>query len=98
MHSILCDGFFRFPVAQKGESLRPESVFSRHTKGEITFVYPPEFFALKTGGNRLRLCHTSGPYLIRGLLSSIAEKLSAFGFVRIHRSVVAKVAQIEDLG
>jgi DNA-binding LytR/AlgR family response regulator len=29
--------------------------------------------------------------------SSIAEKLSAFGFVRIHRSVVVNLAHIDDL-
>jgi two-component system, LytTR family, response regulator len=68
-----------------------------NAKGEIVFVYPAEIIALKADGDRLRLCHTSGPYLIREPLSSIAEKLSAFGFVRIHRSVVVNVAHIEEL-
>jgi hypothetical protein len=47
--------------------------------------------------------HTPGDKLVclfetcNTTLSSIPEKLSAFGFVRIHRSVVVNVAHIEGL-
>jgi hypothetical protein len=40
-------------------------------KEKLFFVYAAEIIALKADGDRLRLCHTSGPYLIRERLSSI---------------------------
>jgi hypothetical protein len=37
------------------------------------------------------------PYLLREPLSSIAEKLKPFGFIRIHRSVVVNISAVEEI-
>lgn len=66
-------------------------------KGKIVFMDLAEIIALEAGGNYVSLCHKSGSYLIRGSLSTIAEKLNPFGFVRIHRCVLVNKTYIEEL-
>lgn len=66
-------------------------------KGKIVFIDPAEIIALEAGGNYVSLCHTSDSYLIREPISTLAEKLNPFGFVRIHRCVLVNIAYIEEL-
>jgi DNA-binding LytR/AlgR family response regulator len=43
------------------------------------------------------LRHQPNPYLLRESLSSMAEKLKPYGFIRIHRSVVVNISAVEEI-
>jgi hypothetical protein len=62
------------------------------SKGRILFVDLAEIMAVQAEGNYVSLRHRPNPYLLRESLSSMAEKLKPYGFIRIHRSVVVNIA------
>jgi DNA-binding LytR/AlgR family response regulator len=66
-------------------------------KGKIVFLDLPEIVAVQAEGNYISLQHSRNPYLLRESLSSIAEKLKPYGFIRIHRSVVVNAALVEEI-
>jgi DNA-binding LytR/AlgR family response regulator len=66
-------------------------------RGKIVFMDSAEIIALEADGNSVSLRHTSGRYVIRESISSVAEKLNPFGFVRIHRCVLVNRVYIEEL-
>jgi DNA-binding LytR/AlgR family response regulator len=43
------------------------------------------------------LQHLSGSYLLRESISTMAKKLEAYGFIRIHRSVLVNTSFVEEL-
>jgi hypothetical protein len=59
-------------------------------KGRILFVDLAEIVAVQAEGNYVSLRHRPNPYLLHESLSSMAEKLKPYGFIRIHRSVVGR--------
>ena len=96
------------PMAPRANSMdiphRPQALAARRSpriavkaKGKIVFIDPAEIIALEAQGNYVSLRHISGSYLIRESISTIAEKLNSFGFVRIHRCVLVNKACIEEL-
>jgi LytTr DNA-binding domain len=48
-------------------------------------------------GNYVSLRHRPNPYLLRESLSSMAETLKPYGFIRIHRSVVVNISAVEEI-
>ena len=66
-------------------------------KGKILFLDVAEIVAVQAEGNYICLRHRTNPYLLRGTLSSMAEKLKPFGFMRIHRSVIVNVSAVEEI-
>lgn len=66
-------------------------------QGKIFFLDLPEIVAVQAEGNYVSLQHYRNPYLLRESLSSIAEKLKAYGFIRIHRSVVVNTSLVEEI-
>src|ERR1051326_6012221 len=64
-------------------------------KGNILFLDLAEIVAVQAEGNYVSLRHRPNPYLLRESLSSMAEKLKPYGFIRIHRSVVVNVSAVE---
>ena len=66
-------------------------------KGRILFVDLAEIVAVQAEGNYVSLRHLPNPYLLRESLSSMAEKLKPYGFIRIHRSVVVNISAVEEL-
>jgi DNA-binding LytR/AlgR family response regulator len=66
-------------------------------KGRILFLDLAEIVAVQAEGNYVSLQHRPNPYLLRESLSSIAEKLKPYGFIRIHRSVVVNIAAVEEI-
>jgi DNA-binding LytR/AlgR family response regulator len=66
-------------------------------KKKIVFIDATEIIALEAAGNCAALRHRSGTYVIRESISSIAQKLNPFGFVRIHRCVLVNRVYIEEL-
>jgi DNA-binding LytR/AlgR family response regulator len=66
-------------------------------KGRILFVDLAEIVAVQAEGNYVSLRHQPNPYLLRESLSSMAEKLKPYGFIRIHRSVVVNISAVEEI-
>jgi DNA-binding LytR/AlgR family response regulator len=66
-------------------------------KGTILFLDLAEVLAVQAEGNYVSLRHLHNPYLVRESLSSMADKLRPFGFIRIHRSVVVNVSAVEQI-
>jgi DNA-binding LytR/AlgR family response regulator len=66
-------------------------------KGRILFLDLAEIVAVQAEGNYVSLRHQPHPYLLRESLSSMAEKLKPFGFIRIHRSVVVNISAVEEI-
>lgn len=67
------------------------------SRGRILFVEPADVIAVQAEGNYVLLQKESGSYLLRESISVIAEKLSPYGFVRIHRSVLVNAAFVESI-
>ena len=66
-------------------------------KGRILFLDLAEIVAVQAEGNYVSLRHRSNSFLLRESLSSMAEKLKPYGFIRIHRSVVVNISAVEEI-
>ena len=66
-------------------------------KGRILFLDLSEIVAVQAEGNYVSLRRRSNPYLLHESLSSMAEKLKPYGFIRIHRSVVVNISAVEEI-
>ena len=84
---------FRQEVIAKRQA--PRIAFK--TKGRILFLDLAEIVAVQAEGNYVSLRHQPNPYLLRESLSSMAEKLKPYGFIRIHRSVVVNISAVEEI-
>jgi two-component system LytT family response regulator len=56
-----------------------------------------EIVAVQAEGNYVSLQRRPHPYLLRESLSSMADKLKPYGFIRIHRSVVVNISAVEEI-
>jgi DNA-binding LytR/AlgR family response regulator len=75
--------------------LSPRIAFK--AKGRILFLDLAEIVAVQAEGNYVSLRHPPNPYLLHESLSSMAEKLKPYGFIRIHRSVVVNISAVEEI-
>ena len=66
-------------------------------KGRILFLDLAEIAAVEAEGNYVSLRHRPNPYLLRESLSSMADKLKPYGFIRIHRSVIVNISAVEEI-
>ncbi len=66
-------------------------------KGRILFLDLAEIVAVQAEGNYVLLMHPPSPHLLRESLSSMAEKLKPYGFIRIHRSVVVNISAVQQI-
>jgi DNA-binding LytR/AlgR family response regulator len=66
-------------------------------KGRILFLDLAEIVAVQAEGNYVSLRHRPNAYLLHESLSSMAEKLKPYGFIRIHRSVVVNISAVEEI-
>ena len=66
-------------------------------KRRILFLDLTEIVAVQAEGNYVSLRHQPKPYFLRESLSSMAEKLKPYGFIRIHRSVVVNISAVEAI-
>jgi DNA-binding LytR/AlgR family response regulator len=66
-------------------------------KGSILLLDLAEIVAVQAEDNYVSLRHQPNPYLVRESLSSMAEKLKPYGFIRIHRSVVVNISAVEEI-
>ena len=66
-------------------------------KGSILLLDLADILAVQAEGNYVSLQHHPNPYLVHESLSSMAEKLKPYGFIRIHRSVVVNTSAVEEI-
>ena len=66
-------------------------------KGSILLLDLADILAVQAEGNYVSLQHRPNSYLVHESLSSIAEKLKPYGFIRIHRSVVVNTSAVEKI-
>ena len=66
-------------------------------KGKILFLDPDEVAAVEARGNYVLMQRTGGSELLRESMSTVAQKLRAYGFVRIHRSVIVNASFVEEI-
>ena len=66
-------------------------------KGGILFLDLADILAVQAEGNYVSLRPRTNPYLVHESLSSMAEKLKPYGFIRIHRSVVVNISAVEKI-
>lgn len=66
-------------------------------KGKILFLDPDEVAAVEARGNYVLMQRTGGSELLRESMSTVEEKLRAYGFVRIHRSVIVNASFVEEI-
>jgi two-component system LytT family response regulator len=68
------------------------------SNGRILFTDPAEVATVEAQGNYVLLRRISGrDLLLREPLSTVAEKLLPYGFVRIHRSALVNASFIEEI-
>ncbi|MGD0631894.1 MAG: LytTR family DNA-binding domain-containing protein [Terracidiphilus sp.] len=65
--------------------------------GRILFLDPGDIMAVHAEGNYVLLQREGGSNLLRESISVMAEKLKAYGFIRIHRSVLINAAFVEEI-
>src|ERR1700733_4327348 len=66
-------------------------------KGSILLLDLADILAVQAEGNYVSLRHRTDAYLVRECLSSLAEKLKPYGFIRIHRSAVVNISAVEEI-
>jgi two-component system LytT family response regulator len=66
-------------------------------KGRIVLVDPREVVSIHAEGNYVLLKREPGSYLLRESISDMVSKLGAYGFVRIHRSVLVNASFVEEI-
>ncbi len=67
------------------------------TKKSILFIEPADVAVVEAQGNYVLLQRLSGSYLLRESITSVAQKLEPYGFIRIHRSVLVNTAFVEEI-
>lgn len=67
------------------------------SKGKILLINPADVLAVEAEGNYVALLLASGSHILRESISSMAEKLKRYGFVRIHRSVIVNAWCVEEI-
>jgi two-component system, LytTR family, response regulator len=82
---------FRPPIQQTSSKIAIKS------NGRILFIDPRELVVVQAEGNYVLLRQETGSYLLRESISTIAEKLKPYGFVRIHRSALVNASFVREL-
>jgi DNA-binding LytR/AlgR family response regulator len=80
----------------EGVLAKPPKIAIR-AKGRILFIDPADVVAVEAQGNYVLLRRMSGSDLVRESMSTVAERLHPYGFVRIHRSVLINTSFVEEI-
>jgi hypothetical protein len=67
------------------------------TKRKKIFIDPADIAAVETEGKYVLLRRNSGTCLLRQSISTIADELKPYGFLRIHRSVLVNASCVEEV-
>jgi DNA-binding LytR/AlgR family response regulator len=75
----------------------PASRIAIRAGNKILFISSADIVAVEAEGHYVLLQHKSSAYTLRASISTMEEKLSLFGFVRIHRSCLVNAAFVEEI-
>jgi two-component system, LytTR family, response regulator len=67
------------------------------SNGRLLFIDPRDVVVVQAEGNYVLLERERGSHLLRESISTIAEKLKPYGFVRIHRSVLVNASFVQEI-
>lgn len=67
------------------------------SNGRILFIDPRDLAVVQAEGNYVLLQRETSSYLLRESISTIAEKLKPYGFIRIHRSVLVNASFVQEI-
>ena len=67
------------------------------SNGRILFIDPHDLVVVQAEGNYVLLQQETGSYLLRESISTIAENLKPYGFVRIHRSMLVNASFVQEI-
>lgn len=82
--------------SDSGRIIKPLKIAIR-TEGKIVFVDPADVIVIEAQGNYVLLQTRSRSHLFRESVSTVAEKLERYGFIRIHRSTIVNQAFVEEI-
>ncbi len=85
------------PLLQIEGMLTKPSRIAIKAKGRILLIDPADVVTVQAQGNYVLLQRMSGSELLRESMSTVAEKLRPYGFVRIHRSVLINASFVEEI-
>jgi DNA-binding LytR/AlgR family response regulator len=77
-------------------SMRQPKIAFRDKK-KISFVYVKDIVAIEAEGNYVVLHRAAGSVLLRESIAIVERKLSDYGFMRIHRSVVVNIGHVDSV-
>lgn len=77
-------------------SARPVRIAIK-TKRKILLINPSDVLAVEAKGNYVLLRRRADSCSLREPISSLTEKLKAYGFVRIHRSILVNSSWVEEI-
>jgi two-component system, LytTR family, response regulator LytT len=66
-------------------------------EGKVLLIDPAEVIAVEAEGNYVLLVRSSGSHLVRGCISTLAEKLLPYGFIQIHRCVLVNACWVHGI-
>jgi two-component system, LytTR family, response regulator len=84
------------PHLQRMIQRQPERIAIK-TNGRILFIKPEEVLSVHAEGNYVLLQGEAGTHLLRESISTMAEKLEPYGFIRIHRSVLVNSCYVVEV-
>jgi DNA-binding LytR/AlgR family response regulator len=76
---------------------RGSSRIAIKSRGKILLLDSNEVIAVVAQGNYVLLQRQGDHHLLREAISSVAEKLEPYGFIRIHRSVLINKTYVEEI-
>src|SRR5580700_6120246 len=66
-------------------------------EGRVLLIDPAEVIAVEAEGNYVLLVRSAGSHLVRGCISTLAEKLLPYGFIQIHRCVLVNSCWVHGI-
>jgi len=93
----------RLQIAPKGAASRmqarnqPSPRVAIKVKGKILFINLRDVVSVQAEGDYVSLQRSGNSYLVRELISAVAEQLEPQGFIRIHRSILVNTSFVEEI-
>ncbi len=87
----------KVPVSRMEEQNQPSPRVAIKVKGRILFINLNDVVAVQADGDYVSLQRNGSSYLVRELISAVAEQLEPQGFIRIHRSILVNTSFVEEI-
>jgi two-component system LytT family response regulator len=79
------------------EQNQPSRRVAIKVKGKIIFINLGDVVAVQAEGDYVLFQRSGSSYLVRELISAVAEQLEPHGFIRIHRSILVNSSFVEEI-